>query len=87
MEDKKFNKSFRNLIKIANDLNDLPDKYMAGEFEEYEIVNVGVLEKVFEPNAEVNKKILIEKNLIKGKYSLKVLGDGELKKYPPQVGK
>ncbi|HAX60974.1 MAG TPA: 50S ribosomal protein L15 [Elusimicrobia bacterium] len=47
---------------------------------EYEIVNLGVLEKIFESGAEVNKKILAEKGLINGKLPLKILGDGEIKK-------
>ncbi|MFH1541351.1 MAG: 50S ribosomal protein L15 [Elusimicrobiota bacterium] len=47
---------------------------------EYEIINVSTLEEVFEPNTDLNKKILIEKGLIRGKLPLKVLGAGELKK-------
>jgi len=36
--DKKFNKSFRKLVKIANDLDDLPDNYKTNKFENYETV-------------------------------------------------
>ena len=48
--------------------------------QEYDIINVEVLEKYFEQNGEVNKKILSEKGFINGKLPLKILGDGELKK-------
>lgn len=37
-EDEKFNKSFKSLIKLANDLNDLPDNYRAGKFEDCDSV-------------------------------------------------
>lgn len=47
---------------------------------EYEIVNINTIEKFFEPNTEINKKILAEKGLIDGKLPLKVLGEGEIKK-------
>ena len=47
---------------------------------EYEIVNIGAIEKVSEANTEINKKILKELGLIDGKLPLKVLGEGEIKK-------
>ncbi|MBI5574173.1 MAG: 50S ribosomal protein L15 [Elusimicrobia bacterium] len=47
---------------------------------EYEIINIGTLEKIFEPNTEINKKILKESGLIDGKLPLKVLVEGEIKK-------
>ena len=43
----------------------------------YEIVNVGTLEK-FEPNTVVDQKFLKEKNIIKSRLPIKILGGGEL---------
>jgi len=47
---------------------------------EYEIINVGLLENSFEPNSEINSKILSDKGLLRSGYLIKILGDGELKK-------
>lgn len=47
---------------------------------DYEIVNVGTLDKIFDSGTEVNKKILAEKGLMNGKLPLKILGEGEIKK-------
>lgn len=59
----------------------IPKRGFTNKFrQEYEIVNIGVLEKNFESSAEVNRKILAEKGLLDGKLPLKILGDGELKK-------
>ncbi len=45
--------------------------------EHYEIVNVELLNK-FEPNTEVTPVLLKEKGMVKGKYKVKILGQGEL---------
>jgi len=47
---------------------------------EFEIVNIGKLSEIFEPDTEINKKVLAEKGLIKSKLPLKILGEGEIKK-------
>ena len=48
---------------------------------EYAIVNVGTLEKHFEPGDVVTPEVLLERGIIKDlKDGLKVLGDGELTK-------
>ncbi|MEW6557710.1 MAG: 50S ribosomal protein L15 [Elusimicrobiota bacterium] len=47
---------------------------------EYEIINLKTLEKMFEPNSEITKQVLIQKNLIKDSLPLKILGDGILTK-------
>jgi len=46
----------------------------------YGIVNLDILDRTFEANAEVNNKILVEKCIIRKNLPLKVLGDGDLKK-------
>lgn len=46
----------------------------------YEWVNVGVLDKYFENNAEITPEILVKRNLIKKGKMVKILGDGEIKK-------
>lgn len=38
-EDEKFNKSFKALTKLANDLDDLPESYKTGKFDDYETVS------------------------------------------------
>lgn len=44
-------------------------------------INVGSLEKAFQPNDQVTPEILKEKGLLKGPYDqLKILGEGELTK-------
>lgn len=44
-------------------------------------VNVGALDKAFQPNQEVTPETLREKGLIKGAYDVvKILGDGQLTK-------
>lgn len=45
--------------------------------ENYEIVNVELLNKL-EPNTVVTQQLLKEKGIIKGKYKLKILGQGEI---------
>lgn len=48
---------------------------------EYEIVNLEILEKIFEPNSEITKKILIEKGLVKpSACRIKILAAGDIKK-------
>lgn len=48
----------------------------------YEIVNIGTLEAFFDTGTVINKELLIENNIIKGKKKslVKILGHGELKK-------
>jgi len=45
--------------------------------ENYEIVNLELLSKL-EPNTVVTPALLKEKKMIKGKYKLKILGQGEI---------
>ena len=40
-DDKKFQESFDNLVKVANDLDDLPRYYKTGKFEKYDYVSEG----------------------------------------------
>ena len=60
----------------------LPKRGFNNKFKvEYAVVNVGDLERVFEPGDEVNGEALKEKGLVKGYcVRVKVLGDGEITK-------
>jgi len=46
----------------------------------YEIVNIFLLEKKFNPGDEVTEEILREKKIVKNKLPVKILGAGELTK-------
>lgn len=46
----------------------------------FAVINLGLLDKTFEANAEINAAILAEKRIIRKNLPLKVLGDGELTK-------
>jgi len=52
--------------------------------QEYEVVNLDILEADFEPNASVTPESLVEHGLVKNATRVKVLGRGEIKK-PLQV--
>ena len=60
----------------------LPKRGFNNKFKvEYAVVNVGDLERVFEPGDDVNGEALKEKGLVKGYgVNVKVLGDGEITK-------
>jgi len=59
----------------------VPKRGFTSKFKKnYGIVNLDILDKTFEANAEVNSKILVEKGIIRKNLPLKVLGDGDLKK-------
>jgi len=40
-EDKKFSSAFNKLVKVANDLDDLPDNYSTGEFSDFGVIKKG----------------------------------------------
>jgi large subunit ribosomal protein L15 len=59
----------------------IPKRGFTSKFKkEFAVINVGALERCFEPNTEINGKILREKKLIKHDLPIKVLGDGEITK-------
>jgi large subunit ribosomal protein L15 len=58
----------------------IPKRGFANIFKErYEIINIGRLNS-FDPDTEVTPEMLKEKGYIKGKYKVKILGQGELTK-------
>ncbi|MFP4465742.1 MAG: 50S ribosomal protein L15 [Candidatus Goldiibacteriota bacterium] len=49
--------------------------------EEYSVINVSFLEKVFDAGAEIDKKTLVEKGYVSNKRKkIKILGNGEITK-------
>lgn len=47
---------------------------------EFEIINVGTLEVIFEAGTDINPQVLKEKGLSNTDLPVKILGDGEIKK-------
>lgn len=47
---------------------------------EYEIINIRQIQDKFKSDEVVNPEKLKEKGLVRGKYKVKILGDGEIKK-------
>lgn len=47
---------------------------------EYAVVNVGTLAEKFEAGSEITPAVLVQRNLLKTKLPVKLLGDGEINK-------